>query len=205
MTRAEVASGKWKSGNFPGEDEEPAHVRAWGAERAAGRPDAPLRPGEEVRRRRQPAGCVRRSAVAADAARREEAGLMERFDLLGPLPGRALHHGAGSQRRHRQDVRVGRAGDPLSRRGRGDAGSDAADHVQPGRQPRAARAGAPPDRRRRGRFRRSVVGRRQRAGRAPAEGHRRGARGRASGGCATRWPASTRRRSPPRTSSASWC
>ena len=27
----------------------------------------------------------------------------------------------------------------------------------------------------------------------------------ASSGCATRWPVSTRRRSPPRTSSASWC
>ena len=36
-------------------------------------------------------------------------------------------------------------------------------------------------------------------------GHRGSARRRASGGCATRWPVSTRRQSPPRTSSVSWC
>ena len=37
------------------------------------------------------------------------------------------------------------------------------------------------------------------------DGHRRSAFWSASGGCAMRWPASTRRRSPPPTSSASWC
>src|SRR5271155_5627272 len=56
-----------------------------GQERAAGRPDATRAAGRGVRRRRQPARCLRRSAVAADAARREDA-VIERFDLLGPLP-----------------------------------------------------------------------------------------------------------------------
>ncbi len=80
---------------------------------------------------------------------------MDRFDLLGPLPDRTLHHRAGGQRGHGQDVRAGRPGDALRRRGRGDAGPDAAHHVRPGGQPGAARAGAPPDRRRGSRFRRS--------------------------------------------------
>ena len=62
---------------------------------------------------------------------------------------------ARGQRRHRQDLRARRPGHPLRRRGRGDARRDAADHVRPGRQPGAARAGPRPARR--GRARRSTT------------------------------------------------
>jgi exodeoxyribonuclease V gamma subunit len=42
------ASFKWKSGNYPAEDKEPAHVRAWGANASLSVLKQPLQPGEEV-------------------------------------------------------------------------------------------------------------------------------------------------------------
>ena len=42
------ATFKWKSGNFPGEDKAPAHVRAWGPNVWLNELMQPLRPGEEV-------------------------------------------------------------------------------------------------------------------------------------------------------------
>ena len=42
---------------------------------------------------------------------------MDRFDLLGSAARRTLDHRAGGQRGHRQDVRAGRSGHPLCRRG----------------------------------------------------------------------------------------
>ncbi|MEU0499075.1 exodeoxyribonuclease V subunit gamma [Mycobacterium sp. NPDC006124] len=42
------ASFRWRSGNYPGEDQDPAQVRAWGANAWLSRLMAPLRPGEEV-------------------------------------------------------------------------------------------------------------------------------------------------------------
>jgi exodeoxyribonuclease V gamma subunit len=38
---------RWKSGNYPGEDEAPAHVRAWGKNARLAALMQPLRPGEE--------------------------------------------------------------------------------------------------------------------------------------------------------------
>ena len=73
--------------------------------------------------------------------------VMERFDLIGRPAHARHHHGVGSQRGHGKDVRAGRPGHPLPRRGSGHAGRDAADHVQPRRQPRTAGTGARSDRR----------------------------------------------------------
>jgi len=42
------ASFKWRSGNYPGEDQEPAQVRAWGANAWLDELMQPLRPGEEI-------------------------------------------------------------------------------------------------------------------------------------------------------------
>jgi len=42
------ASFKWKSGNYPGEDQDPAQVRAWGANAWLSALKQDLRPGEEV-------------------------------------------------------------------------------------------------------------------------------------------------------------
>ena len=77
---------RWKSDRFPGEDEDARSRAGVGQTRSAGRPDATAAAGRRVRQRRQPAGRLRCPALAADAARREEPDLMERFDLLGPLP-----------------------------------------------------------------------------------------------------------------------
>ena len=65
---------------------------------------------------------------------------MKRLRPAGPLPDR--HHAARGQRRHRQDVRRRRPGHPLRRRRRRRPRPDAGDHLRPGRQPGAARAGA---------------------------------------------------------------
>ena len=75
--------------------------------------------------------------------------LMDDFDLLGSAarPARSttvLEASAG----HRQDVRAGRSGHAVHRRGRGDARPDAAHHVRPGGQPGAPRPGSAPNRRR---------------------------------------------------------
>ena len=72
---------------------------------------------------------LRPPAVVADAAgrwtRRDG-----RLRSAGPAARRTVDDRAGGQRGHRQDVRVGRPGHAVPRRGRGDAGSDAADHLQ---------------------------------------------------------------------------
>ena len=148
---------------------------------------------------RWPRGCGCR------CSRCERRPVMEPFDLLGPLPAGATHDRPRGERRHRQDLHARRARHPVRRRGRGDAGRDAADHVRPGRQPGAARAGPRPARRGRAGARRPRHGRRRRAARPPGQGQRRGARRSGGTACATRWPASTPPRSRPRTSSASWC
>jgi exodeoxyribonuclease V gamma subunit len=41
------ASYRWKSERYPGEDEAPAHVRAWGKNAPLAHLMLPLRPGEE--------------------------------------------------------------------------------------------------------------------------------------------------------------
>ena len=61
-----------------------------------------------------------------------------------PTAHRPDHDRAGGQRRHRQDLRARSPGHPLRRRGQGTARRHAADHVQPGGQPGAARAGPRP-------------------------------------------------------------
>ncbi|MCV7421455.1 exodeoxyribonuclease V subunit gamma [Mycobacterium yunnanensis] len=42
------AAFRWRTGNYPGEDQDPAQVRAWGANAWLSRLMQPLRPGEEV-------------------------------------------------------------------------------------------------------------------------------------------------------------
>ena len=70
----QAARYRWKSSDrYPGEDQAPAHVRAWGhGAYLSDLVDAGL-------------AAYSRAGVAADAARRE-VGVMDRFDLLGPLP-----------------------------------------------------------------------------------------------------------------------
>ena len=172
----QAASYRWKSSDrYPGEDKAPAHVRAWGRDAWLADLMQPLRPGEqydgEDNRLGAYAARLWLPMLRAGGARRDGA-----LRPAGPAARRTVDHGAGSQRRHRQDVRAGRAGDAVCRRGRGDAGPDAAHHVRPGGQPGAARAGPRPDRRRAGRFRRPVDRRRQPGGGASARRHRRGAR-----------------------------
>ena len=41
------ATYRWKSGRYPGEDEAPAHVRAWGKNAPLAGLLQPVRPGEE--------------------------------------------------------------------------------------------------------------------------------------------------------------
>ena len=135
----------WRSDRYPGEDAEPAHVRTWGEHAWL---NVLVRAGLDD---------YASPAVAADAA--SDGRMMERLRSAGPAARRAVDDGAGGERGHRQDVRAGRSGHALHRRGRGDAGPDAVDHVQPGGDPGAARPGSAPDRRRGGRFRRSVRGR----------------------------------------------
>ena len=80
---------------------------------------------------------------------------------VGSAARRTIDHGVGGQRGHRQDVRAGRSGHPLCRRRGGDAGPDAAHHLQPGGHPGTARPRAPPNRRCGSGFRRPRPGRRQ--------------------------------------------
>ena len=70
----QAARYRWKSSDrYPAEDQAPAHVRAWGhGAYLSDLVDAGL-------------DLVLRAGMAADAARRE-VGVMDRFDLLGPLP-----------------------------------------------------------------------------------------------------------------------
>ena len=42
-----AAAGRWRSGTYPGEDQHPAHVRAWGAGAPLDALKQPVRPGEE--------------------------------------------------------------------------------------------------------------------------------------------------------------
>ena len=46
-TRYAQAEYRWKSDRYPGEDEAPAHVRAWGKNARLADLMQPLRPGEE--------------------------------------------------------------------------------------------------------------------------------------------------------------
>ncbi len=62
---------------------------------------------------------------------------------------RRVHHRARGERRHRQDLHGRGAGGPLRRRGRRHPRPDAGDHLRPGRQPGAPRAGPRPAGRRR--------------------------------------------------------
>ena len=191
----------------PAKTSDPRTSGAWGANARCGTLMQPLRPGEEVDGETTPARRATPPALAAAAAARR---VQLADGTLRPARARCPsgHHRAGGQRRHRQDVHARRAGDPLRRRGRATARPDAAHHLRPGGQPGAARAGA-----------RAARSRPQRAlgdpGRSPAPTtlvappRRRAtderARARRRSGCATRWPTSTPRPSPPPTSSASWC
>ena len=48
MTPTQAASYRWKSSDrYPGEDKDPAHVRAWGRDAWLADLMQPLRPGEE--------------------------------------------------------------------------------------------------------------------------------------------------------------
>ena len=128
--------------------------------------------------------------MAADAASRWTAD--GRFDLLGPLPAARVDDRAGGQRGYRQDVRVGRSGHPLHRRGRGDAGPDAADHVRPGGHARScATACAAKSSTRSAAFDDPSTGRRQPGGRASARPATPTNVAIVGSGCATRWPPST--------------
>ena len=191
---------------IPGEDEDPAHVRAWGQNARLDDLMQPLRPGEEDDGEDQPARRLRRPAVAADAARgREALTLMEPFRPAGPAAAggstTVLEASAGTGKTFALAGLVTRYV---------AEGAATLDQMLLITFSRAASQEL------RERVRRQIVEaaaafddpsarRRQRAGRLPADGHRRAARGRAGSGCATRWPASTPRRSPPPTSSASWC
>ena len=135
------------------ENEDPAHVRVWGpgtplehpARAATAARRGVARPAHPPRRPRVP-------AVEADPGACTMSGPTDdRRDAALRPPRRAAdrHHPARGQRRHRQDVRRRRAGHPLRRRGRGDPRPDAGDHLRPGGQPGAARAGPRAARRRR--------------------------------------------------------
>ena len=71
---------------FPGEDQAPAHVRAWGKNARLEDLMQPLRPGEEYdgEDNRLGAYSARLWLPMLRAERRPS--LMERFNLLGPLP-----------------------------------------------------------------------------------------------------------------------
>ena len=97
--------------------EAPAHVRAWGRTRAPVRSDAAAAARRRVRRAKTTGWVLTPPAVAADAARREDARPDGAIRPARPAAGRTLDHGAAGQRGYRQDFRVGRFGDPLSRRG----------------------------------------------------------------------------------------
>ena len=82
----EAAQAKWQTTRFhTGEDADRAHARAWGENPAFEQSARSTAPGRTAARGRHPAGCARRPALAAGAGRRGEP-LMDRFDLLGPLP-----------------------------------------------------------------------------------------------------------------------
>ena len=138
-------------------------------------------------------------------AERDPTDGMPPFDLLGPLPTpqstTVLEASAGTGK----TFALAGPGDPVCRRGCGDAGPDAAHHLRPRGQPGTAGAGARSDPRRAAGVRRPDGGRRQPSRHASARRHRPTSWPSASSGCATHWPASTPRPSPPHTSSASWC
>ena len=165
----------------------------------------PLRPGEEFDSEDNRLGAYACRLWLPMLRAERIADLMERFDLLGPLPGRSsttvLEASAGTGKT------FALAGLVTRYLAEGEATLDQMLLITFSR----AASQELRERVRRqivdavSRFRRSVDGRRQPTGRAPARRHRGRACGRASSGCAMRWPASTRRRSPPPTSSASWC
>ena len=101
----------------------------------------PLRPGEEYDGETNRLGAYA-ARLWLPMLRAERGRTDGTFRPAGPVARRELHHRAGGQRGHWQDVRAGRIGHALRRRGCGDAGPDAAHHVRPRRQPGAARTGA---------------------------------------------------------------
>ena len=123
----------WKSNNFPGDDATCLQKRPGLAVPLKPKQIQPLRPGEDC------AGEDNR--LGADAARlwfptlcaEQEARVMAPpIDPSSTAARCSLsHHGLGGQRRHRQDFRSCGPRHPLHRRGRGDAGPDAAHLVQP--------------------------------------------------------------------------
>ena len=60
----------------------------------------PLRPGEEYGGENHRLGAFAARLWLPMLRAERNAVLMDRFDLLGPLPA-PVHHGAGGQRRHR--------------------------------------------------------------------------------------------------------
>ncbi|SHV99984.1 Uncharacterised protein [Mycobacteroides abscessus subsp. abscessus] len=85
-------------------------------------------------------------------------GAHEAFRPAGAAARGSLHHGIGGQRGYRQDLRIGGSGHPVRRRGRRDAGPDAAHHLRACGQPGAPGSSARPDRGRPAGFRGSVDG-----------------------------------------------
>ena len=183
---------RWRSDRYPGDDAEPAHVRTWGQGRVA----------EGSRRR----GSRPTTPVACGCRCCERWTRDGQLRPVGSAARAAIDHGVGGERGNGQDVRVGGSGHAVRRRGCGDAGPDALDHVQPFGHAGTARPCASPDRRCHCGFRRPIAGRRQ-PGDRPSARLRRGRRPRAPSPAAatTPWRLSTPRRSPPPTSSVRWC
>ena len=125
-----AAEYRWRTNRYPGEDQQPAHERAWGPRAPLATLMQPLRPGEECDGEDNRLGptrpgcgcrCCAPKGAPSDAA----------FRPAGAAAGAPIDDGAGGQRRYRQDVRARRSGHPLSGRRPGHPGPDAARHVQP--------------------------------------------------------------------------
>ncbi len=143
-----VASSKWTSNNFHvGDDAERAHVRVWGPRAPFELLLGPPRPGEEMPGEDTRLGASLPGCGCRCCAAEREAQLMDRFDLLGPLPTEGsttvLQASAGTGKTFALAGLVTR----YVAESDGDARGDAADHVHPRRQSRTLRTGPQPNRR----------------------------------------------------------
>ena len=101
---------------FPGEESDPAHVRVWGEHARLDRPDPNrLRAGEELAGETDRLGAYAARLWGPLLELSEQLGGRDNGDLRPPRPAADGHdHGAGGERRHRQDVRARRLWSPAT-------------------------------------------------------------------------------------------
>ena len=152
---------KWLSQRFPGENDDAAHVARVGRRRAARRPArrAPRRARSATARTpgSAPSPCGSGSRCSSGAS--DELDDPTPFDILGPLPADAsttvLEASAGTGKTYTVGALVAR----YVAEGVATLDRDARDHLRPGREPGAPRAGPRPAGRRRAGPRRPRLGR----------------------------------------------